>query len=173
MALVELQARFAQEENTLRESCWSYRLNRAVAETLEPLLAQRLGERFTTYAHGLAVHNHAKEHLAYETGARLGRAVLRRRLQAVQRDTVTLADILGSMPAPETLSAARSALLDITSDDLAKFFELYDLAVLDGQGIREIWASLWGFQDSGVGEDWIRWFHEFLPMLEEPPQWWF
>lgn len=171
MRQTELAARMEKEEETLRGAFWAYRLDRVILGTLEPLLAERLGPKFSAYAQGLRDYARERTWAAYGVGKALGEAAASGRLPAEQIEDLALEDLVGNMPASEDLSALREALLDMAFGGAEVFFSLYDAAALEARSVQEICAGAWGVRDSGAGEEWTDGAEKFFPLTEQPPQW--
>lgn len=171
MRQTELAARMEKEEETLRGAFWAYRLDRVILGTLEPLLAERLGPKFSAYAQGLRDYARERTWAAYGVGKALGEAAASGRLPAEQIEDLALEDLVGNMPASEDLSALREALLDMAFGGAEVFFSLYDAAALEARSVQEIRAGLWGLRDGGADEAWVEAMSCYLPDEWETPQW--
>lgn len=167
----ELRARFTREEEKLKRANWAYRVNQAIIDALRPVLTEKL-KGFSAYDSAASQCGQDKNTAAYETGHRVGKAVVEGRVPVFAREDIQLSDVLGSIPPSEALRSAWSILLDQLSRDQAKFLELYDTAILGVQGLQELYASFWGFQAAGVNKDWAQWFkNTIFPEEDEAPEW--
>lgn len=163
----KLQARLAAEEETLRKSAWAYHVNRGVMELLAPLLERAMGPDFTGYVRALEDRARERSWTAYQTGNRLGKAVVKKNLPSSLCEELSIEDLVGSVPYAERLRALGEHMRAIVE----KYFELYDLAALEIQGVQEIRAGLWGLRDGGADEAWVEAMSCYLPDEWETPQW--
>lgn len=163
----ELQARLAAEEETLRGAFWAYHVNRGVMELLAPLLERAMGPDFTGYVRALEDRARERSWTAYQTGNRLGKAIVKKNLPPSLCEELSIEDLVGSVPYAERLRALGEHMRAIVE----KYFELYDLAALEIQGVQEIRAGLWGLRDSGADEAWVEAMSCYLPDEWETPQW--
>lgn len=167
MTETELAARMEAEEETLRRSAWAYHLNRGIMELLAPLLEGMIGPEFAVYVQGLEDHARERNWMAYQTGNRLGKVVVKKDLPSFLCEELEIEDLVGSTPYAEHLRALGQRMGSMGG----KYFELYDLAALEIQGIQEIRAGLWGLEDGGAGEVWVEAMSAYLPDEQETPQW--
>lgn len=163
----ELAARMEQEEETLRKSAWAYHLNRGVMELLAPLLEGAMGADFTSYVRALEDHAGERSWTAYQTGNRLGKAVVKKNLPSSLCEELPLEALGGVISWPEQLRALGKRMGSMGG----KYFELYDLAALEIQGVQEIRAGLWGLRDGGADKAWVEAMSCYLPDEWETPQW--
>lgn len=167
----ELAAKFSRKEKKIKKAHWYYRVDRAIEAALRPVLAKNL-RGFSAYLSALTLHGQSKNMVAYETGHRVGRAVISGRLPVFAREDMELADILGGIPYSEGLRSARAKLLEPLSRERIGLLELYDMAALETQGLQELYAGFWGFQAAGVDREWLEWFRDtFFPAQDEAPGW--
>lgn len=163
----ELQVRLAAAEETLRRSAWAYHLNRGIMELLAPLLEGAVGPDFTAYAQALEVHAGERTWTAYQAGKHLGEVAVKKDLPPSVCEELPLEALVGVIPWPEQLRAQGKQMGSMGG----KYFELYDLAALEIQGVQEIRAGLWGLRGGGAGEAWVEAMSCYLPDKWEPPQW--
>lgn len=167
MTSAELETRLAAEEETLRRSAWAYHLNRGIMELLAPLLEGAMGADFTSYVRALEDHAGERSWTAYQAGKHLGEVAVKKDLPPSVCEELPLEALVGVIPWPEQLRALGKRMGSMCG----KYFELYDLAALEIQGVQEICAGLWGLRDGGADEAWVEAMSRYLPGERETPQW--
>lgn len=167
----ELAVRMAAEETAFRKNYWTYHLDRGVMELLAPPLEELVGSDFTAYVQALEDHARSRSWAAYQTGKHLGEVAVKKGLPSDLANDLPMEVLVGSVPYSEQLRALQERVRVATGEEAGKFFELYDLAALEIQGIQEIRAALWGLQDSGVDMAWVSNLSGYLPGEYESPDW--
>lgn len=171
MTQSELAARMAAEEEAFRKACWAYHLDRGVMELLAPLLEELVGPDFTAYAQALEDHARSRSWAAYQTGKHLGEVIVKKDLPFDLADELPMEVLVGTIPYSEHLRVLQDRARVSTVEGPDKFFELYDLAALEVQGIQEIRAALQGLQDSGADPAWVQKMSCYLHGEYESPDW--
>lgn len=167
----ELAARMAAEEEAFRKTCWAYHLDRGVMELLAPLLEGLVGADFAAYVQAQEDQAQAKNWTAYQTGRHLGEVAVKKDLPPSLCDALPIETLVGGISMQEGSATLQRHMQNTAAADPGKFLELYDLAALEIQGIQEIRAGLWGLQDSGASEAWVREMSGYLPGEQESPDW--